>query len=131
MDTEGEECRGDLYAAVRYVKVTREGDPNDFFIGPPLEEPAAFAEPKKRWANSYACRLLYHHDDVWKGVVQFDENGTPLMPVENIYSMHPEYIVIFMLLCAMFRRLRKTKEKTGKFVWTLTSLSDGQDSYTP
>eukprot|EP00980_Cylindrotheca_fusiformis_P018983 scaffold6358_cov80-Cylindrotheca_fusiformis.AAC.2 len=83
MDTEGEEC-------VRYVKVTREGDPNDFFDGPSPEEPAAFPEPKKRWANSYARRLLY--DDVRKGVVlQFDENGTPLMPVEDIYSMHPEY----------------------------------------
>eukprot|EP00980_Cylindrotheca_fusiformis_P016651 scaffold4993_cov73-Cylindrotheca_fusiformis.AAC.3 len=87
MDTEGE-C-GDLYAAVRYVKVTREGDPNSFFDGPSQEESVAFEEPKKRWANSHARRLLY--DDVRKGVVQIDENGTPLMPLEDIYSMRPEY----------------------------------------
>jgi hypothetical protein len=68
-----EEDGGDLLSAnVRSVKVTMEGFPNDLFDGPrePLPEP--FKEPKRKWRNSRARRLLY--DDVKNGVVQFDEN---------------------------------------------------------
>jgi hypothetical protein len=88
---DAEEDGGDLLSAnVRYVKVTMEGDPNDLFDGPgePLPEP--FQEPKRKWRNSRARRLLC--DDVKNGVVQFDENNNkPVMSLEEIYSMHPEY----------------------------------------
>jgi hypothetical protein len=80
-----------LSANVRYVKVTMEGDSNDLFDGPgePLPEP--FKEPKKKWRNSRARRLLY--DDVKNGVVQFGgNNNKPVMALEDIYSMHPEYV---------------------------------------
>jgi hypothetical protein len=76
-ELDAEEDGGDVLSAnVRYGKVTMEGGRNDLFDGPgePLPEP--FKEPKRKWRNSRARRLLY--DDVKNGVVQFDEiNNKP------------------------------------------------------
>jgi hypothetical protein len=85
-ELDAEEYGGDLLSAsVRYVKVTI-----DLFDGPGELLPELSKELQRKWRNSHARRLL--NDDVKNRGVPFDEcNNTPVMSLEEIYSMHPEY----------------------------------------
>ena len=77
-----------LYTNARWVALTEEGHHLDLFDGPgePRED---FEEPKTKWGNSMARKMLY--DDIANEIVRFDEENMPLMTLEDIYSMNPEY----------------------------------------
>jgi hypothetical protein len=80
-----------MYANHQWVSLVKEGDPNDLFDGPggPRQKEETLEEPKIKWKNSMGRKILY--EDIKAGTLKFDENNQPLMPLEDIYSMHAEY----------------------------------------
>jgi hypothetical protein len=83
-ELDAEEDGGDLLSAnLRYVKVTMEGGIQMIYLMVPGREPLPepFKEPKTKWRNSA-------HDDF---SMTMSNNNKPVMSLEEIYSMHPEY----------------------------------------
>ena len=101
-----------LYCAARFIRITEEGNPDDFFVGDAPPELPEKSEPNK-WETSEARQLLY--DDIKNGLV--DNDATP----EEVYVMHPEYALyqydkfpsrlksLLKIVNELDRRLKQTK----------------------
>ena len=86
---EGDEEKRMLWANHRYLKVEKEGKPELLFGGPGEARAVGFQEPRIKWGNSKARRLLV--DDVNDGNIEFGDDDKPVMPIKDIFAMHPEY----------------------------------------
>ena len=86
---DGDEEKKMMWANYRYLKVEKEGKPELLFGGPGEARVDGFKEPRIKWQHSKARRLLV--DDVKDGNVEFDDDDNPLLPIKDIFSMHPEY----------------------------------------
>lgn len=84
----------ELHAKAHWVKLIKEGHHHDLFDGPgePLPD-GKQKEPKIKWGQSRARALLY--DDIEKGLIEFEEDGEPRVPLEQIYTMRVEYAEYF------------------------------------
>jgi hypothetical protein len=87
-----------MHASVRFLKITREGEVEDFFsekdkrLWEQHHHEQLRKEPTIKWRHSKAKRLLYQ--DILNGIVPLeseDEEGNPTMPLYEIYTMRPEY----------------------------------------
>ena len=78
-----------MFAAIRYVKVVREGEPSQFFNDVLADNNVKFVEPKIKWRNSAAKKKLY--DDVNNGIVPLDSKGPGKMTLKDIYLTRLEY----------------------------------------
>lgn len=74
-----------LHGSSRLVKIVEEGDPEEFFDGPPKN--VVFEEPEIKWEDSEAYQLL--KQDLNDGTVPTEVD--PNMPTRSIYMMRPEY----------------------------------------
>ena len=83
-----------LHAKAHWVKIITEGDHRELFDGPgePLPD-GKQKEPTIKWRHSRARALLY--GDIEKRIIEFDEDGEPLMSYKDIYVMRPEYADYF------------------------------------
>ena len=86
---DGDEEKKMMWANNRYLKVEKEGKPELLFGGPGEARVDGFKEPRIKWQHSKARRLLV--DDVKDGNVEFDDDDNPVLPIKDIFSMHPEY----------------------------------------
>ena len=82
-----------LSASAHFVKVEREGHPSLFFNEPVEVQVSNFVEPKTKWRNSAAKKMLF--DDVNSGKVPIGakehNNNKKKMTLQEIYQMHSEY----------------------------------------
>ena len=95
------------HAVASHVKVLEEGKRDDLFDDPGPEddrvkESPSFKEPKTKWRNSKAKRLLY--SALMEGTVPMEDT----MPMEDIYLICPEFALYsFDKFKDRLQRLRK------------------------
>ena len=101
------------HAVASHVKVLEEGKRGDLFDDPGPEEDEYpdespnFKEPKTKWRNSKAKRLLYA--SLMEGVVPMDRTT---MSIHEIYLLHPELALYsFDKFEGRLERLRKKIEE--------------------
>ncbi|KAL3927079.1 MAG: hypothetical protein SGBAC_013227, partial [Bacillariaceae sp.] len=113
-----------MWANHLYLNVLQKGNHKLLFVGPGEPRPPDSKKPNIKWQFSKARRLLV--EDVKNQVVKFDENDEPIMELNDIYAMHPEYSDY--LLENFDGRLqsiwKKTKENVNRAAEDLAAIEE-------
>ena len=118
-----EGMQGLLYAVKKHFKIEAEGDPDGFFYqeedheeecAKELDNNAQFQEPKTKWKNSAAKKILYNL--IIEGTVPDEVDST--MPLQDIYMLHPKfakYDSVFPVKFSLSIALLRSETGTQKY----------------